>query len=232
MKTAATSTKSSVHETRDNLLDEIRNAQNKRLRPTQTKEQPSKKKSGNSFIDDLREIQSNKAAGIEGQAQKVAVEKVKQEATHSSPAPTHSVGKESLDSSMPAWKRAMLERKMNKNKEQEEEPEEAPPPVILDKDGKPLPSWKRAVIVMKKDKIEQEIINKIKAEEAKEAKYTGMPDWKKKFLKERHAMQAKLTQVELERERELKQKLAEIAAMPEWKRDLFLKKHPEYKEHM
>ena len=45
-------------------------------------------------------------------------------------------------------------------------------------------------------------------------------------------MQAKLTQVELERERELKQKLAEIAAMPEWKRDLFLKKHPEYKEHM
>ena len=155
----------------------------------------------------------------------------------SQPPPTHSVGskqREQQDTNgAPAWRVALLEKRKNKGKVEEPQEEEVKqPPVILDKDGKPLPSWKTAVLVMKQEKIEQIELEKKRAAEAKEAPYIGMPVWKKKMLKERHLKQERISAAEALRQKEIQDKLNEIAAMPEWKRDLFLKKNPDFRELM
>ena len=238
---------SSVHETRDNLLREIREARsNVQLKSVKAKVKTNVSVGkvtdggggGGGLVDELKAAQTNKQQResqkkLNNEGSSTDSESVKKPSNQSTPPPTHSVqDKKPIPDNIPPWRKAMLERKRREELATEEEDVEEPPPVLLDKDGKPLPTWKQAIILMKKDKVEQEIVRQKKAADEKEARYAGMPDWKKKFLKERHAMQAKLTQVELEREKELKQKVAEIKAMPEWKRELYLKKYPEYKEHM
>lgn len=61
-----------------------------------------------------------------------------------------------------------------------------------------------------------------------EAMFEGVPEWKKKLIKQKMAVKAAQEETEKQQLREKEAKSAEIAAMPEWKRKIFLQKNPQY----
>lgn len=62
-----------------------------------------------------------------------------------------------------------------------------------------------------------------------EAKYAGMPEWKKKLVKKKASEREEREAIEIEKNSERQAVHDRIAIMPEWKRKLFLEKNPEYK---
>ena len=58
--------------------------------------------------------------------------------------------------------------------------------------------------------------------------FDGMPDWKRKLIREKMAAKSAKEAIDRELDRQKYQKLSSIASMPEWKRKLFLEKNPQY----
>ena len=61
-----------------------------------------------------------------------------------------------------------------------------------------------------------------------EAQFEGMPDWKRKLMKQRFDAKAAQEATERELEKQRGEKRAQIMSMPEWKRKLFLERNPKY----
>lgn len=62
-----------------------------------------------------------------------------------------------------------------------------------------------------------------------EARYAGLPEWKKKLMKQKHSEAAVSAAVVRGADLEKQRKMAEISSMPEWKRKLFLERNPQYR---
>ncbi len=69
-----------------------------------------------------------------------------------------------------------------------------------------------------------------RVQEEKEAKFKGMPDWKRKLVEKKMDERAIVQAEEQEGMAEVTKKLVQINAMPEWKRKIYLEKNPQYKE--
>ena len=150
--------------------------------------------------------------------------------------PTHSVKKiESPEGKLPPWKKSMLEQKRldeeaKKLTELERKEKEQNKPPLMDDDGVPLPSWKAAMLNKKKEKELEEKKAKEQAASTYEAKFEGMPLWKRKLVEKRANEKAVEDAKTAEKQKEIQDKLSIIAAMPAWKRELFLEKNPQYRE--
>ena len=63
--------------------------------------------------------------------------------------------------------------------------------------------------------------------QAEEAKWGGVPAWKRKLLEDKDQRKAKDMEPELQKQRQEAEKQAKLNAMPEWKRNLLIKKQQE-----
>ena len=61
-----------------------------------------------------------------------------------------------------------------------------------------------------------------------EAKLDGVPEWKREIMAKKLAQQEAARAVEMEKKREVEDKIALVRAMPEWRRKLFLQKNPDF----
>jgi len=77
-------------------------------------------------------------------------------------------------------------------------------------------------------KKQQANLARIQEEEEKkqleEAKWKGVPEWKRKLLAAKDEKRTKDMEPEMQRLKEEAEREAKLAAMPQWKRDLLLKK--------
>ena len=149
------------------------------------------------------------------------------------------------DANVPSWRANLMKRKEERERGDHYQPEEvasildpgrqptiSPPKLESasnDYDDEETPAWR---IAMKKRKEEQILLQAHEAELKKaqeEAKFAGVPEWKKKLMKQKDGEKQQKAAVMNAQMAERNSKLAEIAAMPEWRRKLFLEKNPEYK---
>ena len=77
-------------------------------------------------------------------------------------------------------------------------------------------------------KKQQADLVRIQEEEEKkrleEAKWAGVPEWKRKLIAAKDNKRAKESEPEMQKLKEEAEREAKLAAMPQWKRDLLLKK--------
>ena len=71
-------------------------------------------------------------------------------------------------------------------------------------------------------KIQDEL--KVQEDETKNAKYEGVPAWKRKILEEKERKAALANAPAEEKSRQEKEEQERLAALPEWKRNLIMKK--------
>ena len=157
--------------------------------------------------------------------------------------PTHSIAEESENESdeaeepkeekpLPAWKRALMERRQKKEEEEvkdESSHEDKSRPVsMVGEDGKPLPTWKAAMYAKRQEKEESAKRDEERRKELEESKYKGVPAWKRKLMEKKSQEREAKERKQQKKNQEMEDKLNEIRSMPQWKRDIFLQKNPEY----
>ena len=168
--------------------------------------------------------------------QRSSVKESKKHARASSgdfPRLTHSIKEEEEEKPIPAWKVAVLEKRKSHGVETEmrgDEEEEEKTPVIMGADGTPLPQWRAAMIAKKQEQEEAEENEKQKKLSLQEAKFEGVPLWKRKLMEKRAQEKETEEAKKREKQQELQDKLDTIAAMPAWKRELFFEKNPQYRD--
>lgn len=78
---------------------------------------------------------------------------------------------------------------------------------------------------------QQAELARIQEEEAKkqleQAKWKGVPEWKRKLIESKDEKRAKEIEPEMQRLREEAERETKLAAMPEWKRNIVIKKQQE-----
>lgn len=110
-------------------------------------------------------------------------------------------------------------------------------------DGNNIPEWKRAMLARKQQAamvsrstlgpkmhvtfLQAKVQDEESQKQADEAKWEGVPAWKRKLLEGKDQKKAKEMEPELQKQRKEAEKQAKLDAMPEWKRNLLLKKQQE-----
>lgn len=92
-----------------------------------------------------------------------------------------------------------------------------------------IPAWKRAMLKKKKSKADAVHQEEARKRAEFDAKFQGVPEWKKEIMLKKQAQNEAAEAVEMEKKKAEQEKIDMIRAMPEWRRKLFLQKNPDFK---